>query len=72
MVVHGPGFKSRPGTLLSTVLCLLSDSNEDFTEALGDFRQGFIYISLISPEGSAKLRWAGRGGGAQRPVLRVK
>ncbi len=23
--------------------------------------RGFLYISLISPEGSAKLRWAGRG-----------
>ncbi len=28
-------------------------------------------VSLISPEGSAKLQWAGTGG-AQRPVLSFK
>jgi hypothetical protein len=25
-----------------------------------DFSRGFLYVSLISPEGSAKLRWAER------------
>ncbi len=25
-----------------------------------DFSRGFLYTSLISPEGTAKLRWAGR------------
>ncbi len=36
---------------------------EDFPEDLGNFSQGFLYISLISPEESAKLRWVRRGGG---------
>jgi hypothetical protein len=33
-----------------------------------DFSRGFLYISLISQEGSAKLRWAGRGCAAPRSV----
>jgi hypothetical protein len=29
-------------------------------------------VSLTSPEGAVKLRWAGGGGGEQSPVMHVK
>jgi hypothetical protein len=50
---------SKLGLATHGRLFILSDNNEDFPEDFNDFTRVFsIHISLNSPEGSEKFRWA--------------